>query len=887
MTGDVGERPQTVTLLYVDLADSTHLVRDLGDEYPRLLRVFHTLVGEATSERHGRVGRTEGDRVLCVFTDPLSAVTAAHDIQSRMATTDWQGDARPLARIGLHTGATTIDLVGPEVDRAQAISEAAQAGQVLVSETTRHLVEDELRARGWGLWDLGAFSLPGRAESERLIRIDFPDVPSAIIPPRARPKLASRVPLPATRIVGRADDIDGVAELLRRSHLVTITGPGGIGKTRLAVEIAHRLEAEFADGAVFVDLAAVRDPEQVPVAVARALGIFEGPDRGVLEALESVAGDAELLVVLDNMEQVEDAARPVGHFVDAMPHSKILVTSRSPLRSSREQEYPLAALPVPAESATEEEIARSEAVTLLRERAAGVRPDFEITPDNRAAVAEITRKLDGLPLAIELAATRLRILTPEMLLQRLDDRLGILDRARADAPERHRTLRAAVEWSHDMLDDDERILFRRLGAFSGGFPIDGMLAVAGESVPDPVSTLEELVTKSMVVFSLTDGEPRYRLLETLREFALERLRDSGEDDEARDRHLDWCHGIANRIQNELATPFFPDLLDVLERERYNLVAAFGWCLEGGGDIEKALDICGRLALFWDTRGFVTEGIEWTERLLEAAGAADTPGRAAALSTLGWLAMLAGDPARSKETLEESDATWRRLGDDAKLCHALAMRGMTTYNMGLLEEAEAQFAEAVELAGQYPEMEWIAEAWVPYGLAHIALARGDVPGTLEQLTKVLEYSKDNGLTWGVGHAQLSLGVLAFMGGDAAIAVERLTESLMVREQLRDARGIGDCLGIMALLASSLGDQRLAAVLLGAAQVRREASGHIPVPWMQPLLQSAVATAEEALGPDYAVAIAEGRSNASQGAGWFVERLRTLVAASSDPQQQVEI
>ncbi len=848
-------RRHTVTYEFVDLAGSTQLARSLGDGFPALLRRFHELVRQAVESHGGRVERTEGDLLRCDFNGPSDALTAAHEIGVAMTHEPWPDGVRPQCRIGIHTGSGDTDT---DLARARSLGAAAQAGQVLLSDATARLVGDDARKAGWPLVALGTFSMGDQGETERITRVDFPDVPTVLVRPRARSQSGSRIPSPATGIVGRERDLAGAAELLRREgvRLVNITGPGGTGKTRLSIALAHMLEPEFADGAVFVELAAIKDADQLLAAVARSLGIFEGPHRTVTEALATVASDARMLLVLDNTEQISDAARAVGAVLEAMPSSKVVVTSRSPLRSSWEHEYPLSPLAVPSEAAGHDEIGTAPAVALLVERARGVRPSFEVTPENEGALAEITRRLDGLPLAIELAATRLRILSPDLLLTRLDDTLSTLDRGPADAPERHQTIRAAIEWSHESLTDDEKELFRRLGVFAGGFPLEAVEAICEEGAE---RTLEELAAKSMVVFALdVEGGPRYRLLETLREFAIEELRSAGEEAEIRSRHLDWCLSLAGQIKDHLATPFFPELLNLLERERHNLNAAMSWALASGTNIEGAMELCGQVPLFWDTRGFVTEGLDWGMRLLAAADPGPSHGKAMTLATIGWLSMLAGDPELSTKTCAESVAMWRELGDQSQLCRTLAMQGMTSYNRGFLDEGEAQFEEAIALSEIDPGLEWIADAWCPYGLAHIALARGDMETTLRHLNQVYEYSKAKGLTWGMGHAQLSLGLLAFWSGDHMQAIERLSESLLVRQELRDARGICDCLGMMALIASTGGEHRLAAVLLGAAQRLRDASGHMPVPWQQPLLDDAANSARTAMGTDYPDAFAEGRA-----------------------------
>jgi non-specific serine/threonine protein kinase len=439
--------------------------------------------------------------------------------------------------------------------------------------------------------------------------------------------------------------------------------------------------------------------------------------------------------------------------------------------------------------------------------------------------------------------------------------LAVLDQGNLDLPERHRTLRGAIEWSHEMLEEDEAIMFRRLGVFSGGWSLEAALSVCADGTEkenEALGLLEELVAKSLVVFAIDEtGEPRYRMLETLREFAQERLAESGEDEDIRRRHLAWCLSLASVVEETVATPRFPELLDQLDRERHNFREALGWSLRTGVDVEHGLLICGMLPLYWDTRGYVPEGLRWSTELLAAGEQTPTAGRAMTLATVGWLGMLAGDPVLSEESLSGSDDMWRELGDPAQLSRSLSMHGMTTYNLNDFDRAEAMFHESSQLAKD-TGLEWISDAWCVYGLAHIALARGDMLTADQLLRATLEYSQGRGLTWGVGHAQLSLGVLAFMMGDLGQAVSRMSESLLIREQLQDGRGICDCLGMMAVFASVAGDHRFASVMLGAAEVRREATGQMAVPWMQPMLAEATSNAEKALGDEFAVGIAEGRA-----------------------------
>ncbi len=855
----------TLTFLFADIEGSTPMLERLGDEYRRLLHTYHSIMNIAVFRHGGRTAATEGDGFFCVFVSPVEAVEAAHDVGAAMERERWPGNEQPRCRIGIHTGTavrTMEGYVGLDVHRAARIGSAANGSQVLLSAVAASIVEDHVEKRGWTLVDLGEFRLEGINREERLLRLEMPDVPSVATKPRARARLRLDLPTTPRPIVGRVDDLRVASDMILRDsvRLVTITGPGGTGKTRLALEMAVRLGSEFPDGIVFVDLSSVRDRNRFLPAVGRALGVQESTERGILDGLETVVGGSRVLLVLDNLEQLLGASPEIGRLLETLPNIRILATSRSPLKLSWESEYPLSPLPVPEPSARGEAIGEADAVALFVQRAKVVRPGFVLDAETAPVVAEITRRLDGLPLAIELAAARLRLFTVEELLDRLDDRLGLLDRGASDAPERHRTLRAAIQWSHDLLSSSERVVFRRLAVFAGGWTLEAALRVCQDGALSDVEildVLEELVAKSLVVFAVDDdGRRRYRMLETLREFSFEKLVEDGEERVVRRRHLDWCHSKAGMIMDVLATPRFPAFLDEIEVERANLRSALRWSAESGEDLEAALSICGDLPLFWDTRGYVTEGVELTKRLVRKTEGASVS-RGMALAALGWLEMLAGDPDGSESSLSSAVRMFRELGQDVWLCRALSMQGMTTYNRNDLDAAERQFVEAIELAREH-DLEWLSDAWCSYGLAHVALARGDFERCLALLEGALEYSREHGLTWGVGHTQLSLGALAFMMGDLDQAFLRLSESTLVRRELRDARGICDCLGMIALLVSASGDHEFAALMLGVAEMAREASGHRVVPWLQPLMEEAQMIVQQALEDAYEVKLAEGRA-----------------------------
>ncbi|HEX6286876.1 MAG TPA: DUF4062 domain-containing protein [Acidimicrobiia bacterium] len=879
-----------LTFFFADLEGSTGMLQRLGDGYQRVLGTYHRIVNDSVRLHHGHVVITEGDGFFCVFSGPREAMEAAHDIQVAMSEGPWPRNERPRCRIGIHTGtaARTMEgYVGLDVHVAARIGDAAQGGQIIVSAATADLVAEDAAGRGWTIVDLGQYDLRGVGHSERLHRIDMPGLDAVRTAPRARPKIPSTVPGTPKRLIGRRDDLRGAIEMIMRDmvRLVTLTGPGGTGKTRLAIEIARSLEERFPDGVVYVDLSAVRDPERFMPVVGRALGVRESADRTIAAALASVIGDGRMLVVIDNVEQLLPAvSSQVAELIEAMPGVKFLVTSRSPLRIAWEHEYPVPPLEVPEPGDEDETVDGAPAVTLFVERAKAARPLFEMNEVTRPVVVDVVRRLDGLPLAIELAAARLRMFSVEELEQRLDDRLNILDRGSADSPERHRTLRAAIGWSYDLLSDDERLLFRRLAVFSGGWTLAGAVAVCCDdefSEPRVLDSMEELVAKSLVVFTINEeGRPRYRLLETLREFAVEQLRASGEEEQIRLRHLDWLQGVAERVLIVLPTPEFPSFLDDVERERFNIREGLAWAVRHKMGTEQALRVCGMLPLFWDTRGFVAEGLRWTRALVAmTTSQGNTEARGMAHTAMGWLEMLAGEADESEWALATAERMFREMGNDNWLGRTLSMRGMTTYNRGLLDEAEEQFNEAIVLCRE-SGLDWLADAWCTYGLAHVAMSRGDFGAAEPLLLHCFEYSKVNGLSWGVGHTQLSLSVMAFMLGDLEQSVERMIESIKVRAELRDSRGLCDCIGMMALHASVRGDHDLAATLIGAAEVAREASGDHLVPWQQPLLEQAVASAKANLGDDYEVRFMEGRRlTMSESISLILDRFESSVERSA--------
>lgn len=530
-----------VTLLATDIEGSTDLVRELGDGYADVLRTQQRLVRDAARAAHGYEVDTQGDSFLFAFQDALDALDAALAMQCALR------DALPCVhvRMGLHTGQPTLvdgRYIGLDVHRAARVGSAAHGGQVVVSDTTFDLVISQL-PKGVTLRDLGEHHLKDLRRARRLYQLVAPDLPDQFPPLRSLDAHRHNLPAQATPLIGRTAEARALKALLaaETTRLVTLSGPGGVGKTRLAVQVAADSAGDYPDGVVFVPLAAVSDPAQVPAAMADALGLTTTDDEA-LAVVVSHLRDRRSLLVLDNFEQVASAGPVVTALLAAAPGVKALVTSRIVLRVYGECEVTVPPLRAPQstdELAAGQSLAEFPAVELFMQRAQAVQPNFALTANNAAAVACICARLDGLPLAIELAAARSRLLTPRAILAQLEQgRLRALNKGMADRPTRHQTLRASIDWSYDLLDEARRADFRRLAVFADGFRLDAAHLVCDTTDATlPIADAVEALLDASLLQPLPDpdGEPRFGMLETIREYALERLAEAGEASRVRER----------------------------------------------------------------------------------------------------------------------------------------------------------------------------------------------------------------------------------------------------------------------------------------------------------------------------------------------------------------
>jgi len=656
-----------------------------------------------------------------------------------------------------------------------------------------------------------------------------------------------RLPVPASPIVGRDLELAAVTSLLARRdiRLLTITGPGGTGKTRLALEAAWKLAGEL-DETAFVDLAPLSDHRLVLATVAGALGTEPS-----LEAVRERLGTRRALLLLDNFERVEEAAPVVGDLLASAPGVRALVTSRGPLRLSGEHEYPLAPLRVPARGSEDDlaALGANQAVQLLLARAEAVRPGYEVTRENASAVAEICRVVDGLPLALELAAARLRMLSTEELLSRLARRLEALTGGPRDAPERQRTLRAAIDWSYELLAGAEQQAFRRLAVFRGGFEVTAAEEVAGAGS----ETLESLVDRSLLRVDPERG--RFELLETVREYAHELLEESGELEDLGRRHAEHYLGLAEEAAPVLLTAEGGPLLARLDEELDNVRGALATSRELGL-VELHVRVCGELWRYWYLRSYLAEGRRWLEDALAEAGDGPVELRASALKGLGILAVEHGDPDEGLRRSEDALALYRRLGDERGTLSTLTVRGSAARKAGRLELARASYEESGEIARQLDRPEDVAVSLS--NLAALAVDEGDFVRGEELVEQSLAITRERGREDAVALALVSLGYARFRRGELGEAATALREAIEISRRLGFRATLHSALVVLAAVQARDSPED-AARLLGAAAATARSDAEPLAPADPALLEQTMQATRERLGDEaFLVRFEEGRA-----------------------------
>ena len=819
----------TVAFLMSDIEGSTRLVAAAGDGFPALLDEHFSIMRGAIEAESGTIVSTEGDSVFAVLPAARSAVNAAIAAQRGLSSHQWPAGMDVRVRMGIHVGEAVFggrDYTGLDVHRAARIMAAAWGGEIIVSQAVQALVSDMPEDRVT-LRDMGVHSLRDIPDPERLYQVIAPGLRADFPPPRTESAAArTNLPVPLTRFVGRAREIAEVERLISEARLVTLTGPGGTGKTRLAIEVGRVSLGAFPDGVFFVALDTVRDPVLVLPQIAQTLGLIDEATRPIAETLAGYLSGKRLLLILDNLEQVIDVASSIAGLVGAAPEFVVLGSSREPLGVGGENVYPVSTLSLPSEPGhpSAAQVADLESVQLFVDRARAVRPDFALTDENAPAVAAICRRVDGLPLAIELAAARVSVLSPSQILDRLDHRLTLLAGSRRDVTDRQRTLRGAIDWSHELLSDDEKAAFRRFAVFAGGADLGAVLGVLDPDSSlggDPIDLLAALASRNLLRSSIDGPEARFEMLETIREYALEQLATSGEEPKIRDRHADLYAGLAKQSENVLQAPDRDHKLDRLDRDMPNFSAALEWLI-AEGDYERAAVIAVGLKDFWRTRSHFAESRRLLERLLEASSALG-PTRAYAdiLGVAGELAAWQGDYEQARALSGAQIATLEALGDRPGL--ALAWSTVGWGNVSTQPDvAHRAFEQAVGIAREVDDLRVLQGALQGNAIALYRLGESD----LARSTALEAY--DVGRAMGDEYTNvfnvMTVGLIDLRTGHRKNAAERFAVALRTSEAAGANVGIIVALDAIAMAALDGGDVAIAATLTVAAErIRREVGG----------------------------------------------------------------
>lgn len=828
----------TVTLLFSDIEGSTQLLSRLGERYGEALSAQRSFLRSEFGRWGGTEMGTEGDSFFVVFPSATDAAQAALAAQRRLHAHDWPEGVPVRVRMGLHTGEPLRHedgYIGMDVHRAARIAGTAHGGQVVLSATTAELVAGHLAEVD--VQELGWHRLKDIPEPQHLTQLVAPGLPHDF-PPLKSLGTTTNLPVTTTPIVGRAGELAELAALVAdpQVRLVTLTGPGGSGKTRLAVAVAQLVEALRPDGVYFVALSAVTTAEVMWSTVGEVLGM-PGEGRAPPTFFEHIA-EREMLLILDNLEQVTDAPLVVSGLLAHAPGLAVLATSRRPLHVAGEYEHPVPPLEVPSLVNVDADVASWGAVALFVQRARMVRPHFELSDDNAADVVEICARLDGMPLALELAAARTKLLSPHALLGRLDKSLE-LSGAEVERPDRQRTLRNTIAWSYDLLTEEQQTFFRQLGVFAGGCDLDAMAAVVAGDM-DPFDEVAELVDVSLVtVRDGVAGEPRVTMLQTIRAFARERLHAAGEWDSSSRRHAQHYLAVAEEFSLQLRGPQFMVARDRLELELDNFRAGLEWCLRlvpdgtqgGEDDAVTGLKMCEVLSWFWYTSGYATEGRQWLERAVERAADRETPELTGALHGLGVLLEQQGEAEQAKRIFERCLEFWRRAGDIRNTALELNSLAITHRSLGDVDTARLLSLEGMKLARDIGADSRLATALST--LSMLELDSGEPNRAIALLEEALVIDRRLGNSWGTTVDQVNLVAARTQAGQLELALKELRGFIDVAVSLNDVDLTIAIIELMAALWAEMGDARRAARLSGTAEAMRE-QANLPRPAVEEVL-----------------------------------------------------
>jgi predicted ATPase/class 3 adenylate cyclase len=870
----VNELPSgTVTFLFTDIEGSTRLLEQDPTALKSALRRHNELVGAAIAAHQGFVFETVGDAFYAAFLQAGDAVAAAIDVQVALLEEKWDERAPIRARLALHTGDVELQgrkYFGAALFRVARLLSAAHGGQIVLSTTTANLVQDGLPEPA-RLQDLGEHRLRDLTRPERIWQLIHPRLDARFPPLRSLSTLPNNLPLPMTSFIGRDRELAETRRLLGTTRLVTFTGTGGAGKTRLATQLGAELLHDYANGVWFIDLAPLTDPNQVAPTILLALGIQAQASQSAVSALLTQLEPRQLLLILDNCEHlVEECARVADALLRGCPNVRILATSREVLGVAGEVSWRIPSLPVPSdrESVSGEQAIKFEAVRLFVDRAMAVSPSFALSDHNALAVAQIARRLDGIPLAIELAASRVRVLSVEQISARLDDCFRLLTGGNRLALPRQQTFRALIDWSYDLLPEPERIVLGRLATFSGSFDLEAAEAVCSGpaiSAMDVLDLLIQLVEKSLVLAEGSDDEARYRLLESIRRYGTEKLIANGEQVESQRRHAAYYVDFAEAAEPRLPTSERARWLKRLDGD-YDNVRAVLTSSGDGIDRDTGLRLVGALTWYWLFRGRLADGSTWFARLLDGGPADRTPalgkalagaatldglqgqgdlaharleqsvavcrevgdrrGLARALVLLSAFAETSAEAPGHASAIDEGMALFRAIGNEADLALTLRLSGVLAFHRGDHPVARARQEAALALYRDLGDRWFTAQTL--NSLGDIARTEGDTARATVLYQEALALSREARLGGMVPSLLQNLAHLACRGGDTAGAGRLYKEGLALFRDQGDSRGVAECLGGLAGVCASTLQLETAACLFGATEDLLLATGAVMWP-----------------------------------------------------------
>lgn len=810
------ETPQpsgVITFLFSDIEGSTQLWEQNTQSMKRALRRHDSLLRQTVAACNGYVFKTMGDGFFIAFSHSVDAVTAALAAQRALHAEDWPESTQLRVRMALATGLVESrddDYFGPPLNLAARLLSAGHGGQILLDQTTRADITEQLPP-GVEMRDMGLRRLKGLREPQRVFQAVADDLPVHFPPLRTLDPRPTNLPAELTPFVGREDEVRAVSGLLRRAQtrLVTLTGPGGIGKSRLSLQVAASLQDEYEDGVFFVPLAAIHNPALIPPAIAQAVGAPVSQDNAPIEPLIAHLRSRQLLLILDNFEQLVDAAPMINELLRGAPSLKIVVTSREALLIYGEHIYPVMPLTLPDQSrpVTLDLLEKFSATALFVQRVVASAPDLTLGQEDAPIVAEICAGLDGLPLVIELAAARANQFSLPEIASQLTRRLGFLTSGPRDLPDRQRTLRGALDWSYDLLSGDEQRLFARLAVFVGGWTEGAAQELATGMLLSPAqvtATLRSLATKSLLQCR-QDETPRFRMLESIREYAWEHLAARDELAATRRLHAAWYRNFVLGFESSLMGDEQAEVYKALKGEEDNIRAALDWSLEVEGDV-TAIEMCGILWRWWAAHSYLREGRSWLERALARQSAAPLAVRALALWGAGRLAFFQGDYNDAESMLQESLALYRQMDDDEGSGWILDAIGAVALQRKQYGQARQLFEESLALHRTTGSRRGISHTLDDLG--QLAFQQGDIAQATHLFEEALHLRRQSGSPEGEAVAIVNLSEALGLQGEYERAETLLREGLELYRQLGQPYGVLLCLGNLGHLKKQMGDSQAA-------------------------------------------------------------------------------